>query len=231
MPLNQSAEENLRIIRSLMERTATYRSISVPSATWAGVVSVAAFLLNLLLIQTGNLFFSFSGFLLLWLGVLVLAAIGNTVILYREARRAGTTFPSPAMLSAISGMAPAFLAAGVLTGIMVFLDFTHTYNFMFSYIEVPLWMLFYGIGLLGTQHFAPRSIILLGWAFLLSALVVLIATPFAFFTFWGMKNQGNPTYYFPSAIMAATFGGYHLLYAALVARSIRHHQALNVAQP
>jgi len=214
-----------------MERTATYRSISVPSATWAGIVSVAAFLLNLCLIHTGNLVLSVRGFLPLWLGVLVLAAIGNTVLLYREARRAGTTFPSPAMLSAIRGMAPAFLAAGVLTGIMAFLDFTQAYHPIFCYIAVPLWMLFYGIGLLGTQHFAPRSIILLGWAFLLSALVVLIAIPFAVFTFCEMENQGNPIYYFPSAIMATTFGGYHLLYAALVSRSIRHQKALTVAQP
>lgn len=231
MSLNQSAEENLRIIRSLMERTAIYRAVSVPSATWAGIVSVAAFLLNLWFIQAGNLFFSFKGFLLLWLGVLILAAIGNTVILFRESRRTGTTFPSPALLSAIGGMTPAFLAAALITASIAFLDFTRTYNFMFSYIEVPVWMLFYGIGLLGTQHFAPRSIVLLGWAFLLSSFVVILTTLFAFGIFLEMKNQGNPIYYFPSAMMAATFGGFHLVYAALVARSIRRHQALTATQP
>lgn len=230
MSLNQSAEENLRVIRSLMERTATYRAISVPSATWAGIVSVAAFLLNLWLIQAGDVFFSFEGFLIIWLGVLVLASIGNTVILFRESRRTGTTFPSRALLSAIGGMTPAFLAAAVLTGSLAFLDFTRADNFMFSYVAVALWMLFYGIGLLGTQHFAPRSIILLGWAFLLGSFVVMITTLLAFSIFLEMKNQGNPIYYFPSAIMAITFGGFHLVYAALVARSIRAHQDLTVSQ-
>ena len=206
-------------------------------------MSVAAFLFNLWLIQAGHLYFSFKGFLLLWLGVLVLAAIGNTVILYREARRAGTTFPSPAMISAISGMAPAFLAAGVLTGVIAYFDVSLTGGiscidinrpeiFKVSYIVVPFWMLFYGIGLLGTQHFAPRSIIVLGWAFVLSSLFTLITTPFwVGIFFMEMRTQGNLTFYLPSAIMAATFGGYHLLYATLVSRSNRHQKALTAAQP
>lgn len=220
MSLNQSAEENLRIIRSLLERTATYRAISVPSATWAGIVSVTAFLLNLWFIQAGNHIFSFRGFLLLWLGVLVLAAIGNTVILFSESRRTGTTFPSPTLLSAISGMTPAFLAAAILTVVMAGFDFHGESAFILPYIQVFIWMLFYGLGLLGTQHFAPRSIILLGWAFLLASFGVLFLIPFVFVTLWGNQHV-NPLFYSPSAIMAASFGTFHLIYAFSVYVSLR----------
>ena len=38
----ESAEENLRVIRSLMERVTTYRAISAPSALVAGLLSTVA---------------------------------------------------------------------------------------------------------------------------------------------------------------------------------------------
>jgi hypothetical protein len=213
MSTHQSAEENLQMIRSLMERTATYRAVSLLSSAWAGCLSVAAFALNLLLIQRWHSFSS-ADFFNLWMGVLVLAGIGNTVFLFNDAKKAGTSFPSPALLSALRSMFPSFFVAGALTAIMAYWGLFRTSEIRFDLLEVPVWCLFYGLGLLGTQHFAPRSIVILGWFFVASPFILLGSIPILSQISFPMDK--NFYFYFPSALMAATFGLYHLLYAAAV---------------
>ena len=74
------------------------------------------------------------------------------------------------------------------------------------------WVIFYGLGLLSTMNFAPRSIVLLGWAFLFTGITVLIY----------LMNESvmpdfdlpTPTRFFPAAFMGMTFGVYHVVYAA-----------------
>src|SRR5205807_1077432 len=68
---------------------------------------------------------------------------------------------------------------------------------------VTVWVAFYGLALLSTSLFAPRSLSLLGWAFLLTAL----ATPVL------GDRIDQLTDDVPDTIMALTFGFYHLIYA------------------
>ena len=68
---------------------------------------------------------------------------------------------------------------------------------------VTVWVAFYGLGLLATGLFAPRSLSLLGWAFLLTAL----ATPVLGDLIDRLTDD------VPDTIMALTFGFYHLVYA------------------
>lgn len=228
MSLNQSAEENLQMIRSLMERTATYRAVSVPSAAWAGSLSIVALFINLTIILFQH-YFSSMDFLFLWLSVLVLAAIGNTILLYRDSRRTGNSFPSPALLSALWAMLPAFLVAGIVTLIMVLLQLAGNHGSQ-DFVAAPLWMLLYGLALLGTQYFAPQSIIILGWSFLLSSFVALPLMLLGLFyvTISALDNGIRCIFldWFPSALMAATFGCFHLVYAAAVHCSIRKSRSL-----
>jgi hypothetical protein len=70
--------------------------------------------------------------------------------------------------------------------------------------QVPAYLaIFYGLGLLATAHFAPRSIMWLGWSFLLAGLAAFVLS------FTDQVAAGFP----PDMIMLATFGGFHLVYA------------------
>lgn len=66
-----------------------------------------------------------------------------------------------------------------------------------------IWIVFHGIGLLATSHFSPRSMTLLGWGFLLAGLGIIVAHATA--------PSSVPS---PHILMAITFGGFHLIYAA-----------------
>ena len=113
----------------------------------------------------------------------------------------GENFFSPGMKSALLSVAPAFLSAGIL-------------SFM---IHRPihlalLWIAFYGIGLLATQMFAPRSLIVLGVTFFLTGCALLVSWKQLFMP----HGHAEPSALVVSGIMAATFGGYHLIYAVAV---------------
>jgi len=68
---------------------------------------------------------------------------------------------------------------------------------------VVVWIAFYGLMLVGTAAFAPRSVVLLGWLFLLTAVgVPLLDEKLDLFA-------GD----MPSLFMGLTFGVYHCIYA------------------
>jgi hypothetical protein len=199
MPNRSEAEEHLRIIRSLMEKATIYRAISAPTALIGGLCSIV-FGLSLhsywrslprstvLDGETGSWLFMCG-----WLGVLAVTCAANTWFLWRDARRRGEPFISAGMKQALKCLAPPMLVGGFVT----FLLRERTPFFL------PLvWMIFYSLALLATAPFAPRSIPRLGWVFLLAGFV-------AFF----LRGE-TAVVTDPNLLMAATFGGFHLIYAA-----------------
>jgi hypothetical protein len=68
---------------------------------------------------------------------------------------------------------------------------------------VTVWVAFYGLGLLATGLFAPRSLAILGWAFLLTALATPVLSE------WIDRLTDDA----PDTIMGLTFGVYHIIYA------------------
>lgn len=86
-PADEAAEQ-LRAIRSLMERSTVYRAISGPAAAFAGVLSLAvcAWLWQLREPSENPDPLVFMG---IWLGVLLIASVVNTALLYRSARSRG----------------------------------------------------------------------------------------------------------------------------------------------
>jgi hypothetical protein len=73
------------------------------------------------------------------------------------------------------------------------------------------WILCYGLALLATAHFSPRSLIRLGWAFLLSGIALTL--------WWSMAGglgfmQNNEVK--ASLFLGLTFGILHILYAIAV---------------
>ena len=97
----------------------------------------------------------------------------------------------------------------------------------------PIWMMCYALALLATKHFAPRSIMVLGWAFLVAGMAsfyLLFWWDFAegwekdsishfagYIDLAGRDVRAIPLGAFAScsnALMGLTFGLFHLIYAA-----------------
>ncbi len=195
-----SASSQLRVIRSLMERATIYRSLSAPTALTGGLLSVGGFFTAYYAKHYRHHLLSPQEFLTVWLVILALTCMTNAYFLWRESRRRGTAFFSAGMKCAAQSLAPAFICAGVVA----------------ICVPIPIalavvWITCYGLGLLATQHFAPRSIVVLGLFFLIAGCG---SGGFLHFGPYDIDEENSPLA--ASWLMAATFGGFHLAYAAVV---------------
>jgi hypothetical protein len=196
-----SASSQLRVIRSLMERATIYRAMSAPTSFVGGLLSIGGFGAAYYAKHHRHVPLSSNEFLVVWLVILALTGLTNVVFLARDAARRGDPFISSGMKCAFFSLAPAFFAAGLLT-LMIHRP-----------IHLALvWITFYGIGLLATQHFAPRSLVILGLAFFVTGCGLVASWKHLFLP----NPHLEPSALVVSGLMAATFGGYHLAYAAVV---------------
>jgi hypothetical protein len=203
MTARSQAEEHLRVIRSLMEKATIYRAISAEAAAVGGVLAVLASFAH------GN-WFPGGGeavpeivqrdtiLTVTWLIALLVTGTANFAFLYRHAVRRGDHVLSAGMRLALVALAPSFIFAGALTVLLGFGAFV---------LLVPFWISLYGLGLLGTSHFAPRSLVWLGWAFLFAGIGCIAYTA-------AMSGGSAPLINFAQGSMALTFGLFHLVYAA-----------------
>lgn len=185
------AEEHLRVIRSLMEKATVYRALSAPGALIAGVFAVA--------LSGAALAAVHVPFLESWLAVLTVTVIANLVLLWRDAIRRGEVFFSTGMRVALRAMLPGLLAGGMAIFIKSEGGFALT---------ASLWVLLYGISLLAASHFAPKAICWLGRVCFTAGAALLLSGAFVF-DWWRGASQTLVAH----AIMGATFGLFHLVYA------------------
>lgn len=195
------ASQQLRVIRSLMERATIYRTLSAPTALIGGLLSLGGFATAYYAKHHRHHPLSVTEFLIVWLVILALTGLTNLIFLWRGSVSRGEPFFSSGMKCAVTSLAPAFILAGLLT--LVIHRPIHL---------AIIWMLLYGLALLATQHFAPRSLVVLGVTFFLSGCFLTVAWKHLFMG----AGQGEPSALVVSGIMAATFGGFHLAYAAVV---------------
>ncbi len=198
-----SAEEDLRIIRTLMERATTYRAISAPSALVAGLLSTlaagAVYYNNEVKLVLGRTVGP-REFAVIWIAVLIVAAMANAFFVWREAKAGGRPFVSSGMKLTLRAISPNLLIPAAFT-----LWFFETGYLGARELElVTMWVAFYGLTLLSTALFAPRSLAILGWAFLLSSVSIPVL----------MNTIDNLTDDVPDTVMGVTFGLFHLIYAA-----------------
>jgi hypothetical protein len=201
---NTTPEQKLDVIRGLIERTEIYRAVSARTALIAGLLSIsmaAAIYVNdevrrILLRPVGPQSFAF-----IWLSVLLMTLFASTLILRSVAGDTRGVGGSRRMSFALRIVAPYFIIPAAFTSWFL------TTGFLGAAEQdlIVVWIASYGLMLLSTASFAPRSFILLGWAFLLTSLSVpLIADNID-------RVVGNV----PTVLMGLTFGVYHLIYAAL----------------
>ena len=165
---DHGAEEHLHAIRRLMERATIYRAISAPTALTGGLLSVAV-AARMLFWQSGGPGRNVNAFLFfeVWTLVFLVTLAANTLFIWRGAHVRGESVVSTALKLALRSIMPN-LFAGAAIGACV----TITTNLP---LLAPLfWVIFYGLGLLSTMNFAPRSIVVLGWSFLFTGIALFI---------------------------------------------------------
>lgn len=198
----ERAEEHLRIIRTLMERATIYRAISAPTALVGGILAAVTATASLIWLHATNSA-KLPYFVSLWIWVLVITICANTLFVWRAARERNEQMISPAMKTALRALFPPALAGAAFSVFMV----TKVENA--TNLLVVFWMTFYGLALLATAHFAPKSLVLLGWAFLATAMLCLFLSPIMCRSWPTLSREA-----FASIVMGLTFGLFHLVYAA-----------------
>ncbi len=203
MSQTQTAIDHLRVIRSLMEKAHIYRAISAPAALLGGVLALAATAWPVwhAAQNQGDPAFSNRAFLVIWHAILGLATVVNIALLAREASRRDQPLVSEGMRMALKAFVPPLLVGGVLgLGLVIWL-----HNLTMAAL---IWVLCYGIALIATSSFSPKSLTRLGWAF--------VSTGLGMFLIWaanGEIRQLSSDLGPASLVMALTFGLLHIAYA------------------
>jgi hypothetical protein len=186
------AAEHLRVIRELMERPIRSTTRSGLSGVVAGVLALAG------CAATYRIAPDFTGRTappvavgLVWLGVLVLATVLDLFISWQRTRELGRSFWTRTTRQTALAIAPAFLLGGISTWIFASHGAWH-------YIPAA-WMIYYGLAAWSIGMFSIAEVKVLGAAFIAAGVVC----------HFHFLDQ-------PVAALAATFGGFHLVYGVVV---------------
>jgi len=206
MSQSQAALEQLRIIRSLMEKAHIYRAVSAPAALLGGVLALAVSVWPVVHAARthGEAIFSNTTFLVLWHAILAACTLLNVSLLAREAKRRDQPLVSEGMKTALRAVSPPLIVGGVLAGGLVI--WLHNLT-----LAAFIWVLCYGLALIAMSNFAPKSLVRLGWAFVIAGLVLFLAWA-ANDEVRNLRTDLGPA----SLVMALTFGMLHLVYAVAV---------------
>ena len=199
--LQDAAFENLRIIRTLMERAHIYRAISAPAALTGGLLAILLACYQWSLAAEPGVR-SPLVFLGSWLALLVITSALNFALLLKDSRGSGQPWFSDPMKMALRAFVPPMLAGGLL-GIRLMLEGGGDLA-----LGAVAWILSYGLALLATGSFAPRSMVRLGWAFLAAGLALVLFTGHSSFAL-GPEREAP-------LFLGLTFGALHLAYGVAV---------------
>ena len=193
------AAENLRVIRTLMERSAIYRRALAHMMLLAGGVGTLAAAIGWFArIESPRAFVGF------WLVVAILTIAGCFLLLRRQALRDGEPLWSPPTRRVMQALLPA-LAAGLICSTIALFSLgaaeEKTANVVGLFCLPLGWIVFYGCAVHAAGFFMPRGIRLFGWTFIIGGCGL-----FAF----GIPNLPRPLY--AHGVMGLFFGGLHLAY-------------------
>lgn len=201
------AEENLQVIRTIMERAALYRRTLAPLMLATGLIGIVAAGFGLLTAgQTA------ASFLFTWLFTAVLATLVSLLIVRRQAITAKESFSTPASRRVIGALYAPLSAGAMLTVPVALLLATGRPGLAEAVLPsmMCVWMGFYGCGLNAAGQYSSRGVRLLGWGFIGAG--ALLATLYVG-GYWLPKLDSRELWTNSHAIMGATFGGFHLVAA------------------
>ncbi len=206
MTTREEAVEQLRIIRSVMERATIFRALSGETALIGGAAALAAAWLS-----EGKHGWAWAFW---WLAGLTVVMAFNVFQIFRMKLAHQRPFWSPGLRVALRGILPSLLAGGFL-GLL----FVRSPTPRAEEHGACIWILNYGLALLAIREFAPKSMVWLGWAFVIFGVTSLagIAGVAPLLTRWIVHTNG-------SQLMAIAFGGFHLIYGALIVTTGRREE-------
>jgi hypothetical protein len=177
--------DNLRYIRKTIERAGSFTAVPGVGGMWMGSTALAAAWL-------ASHQQDVSWWMAVWLAEAVLAlAIGIAGVAIKS-RRAGLPLLSGPGQKFVAGFAPAMIAGGVLTAVLVRAGATQ--------MLPGTWMLLYGAGVVAGGGASVRVVPLMGACFMaVGAATLMIA--------------GIPK----DVALAAGFGGLHVVFGTVIA--------------
>lgn len=202
------AAENLRVIRTLMERSALYRRALAPVSLTTGGLGLAAGAAGSVL-GLGSV----VGFVGFWMVTAVLVSAVSLLIVRRQALGDREAFWSPPTRRVAEAILPP-LVAGLILGLVALIPGGPGRLGSLSDLAwwLPsIWMVLYGCAIHAAGFFVLRGMRRLGWIFVATgcALPVLIHP--------GPIGGAMPSMTGAHLVMAATFGGFHLAYGLYLA--------------
>jgi hypothetical protein len=197
------AAQNLRVIRTLMERAALYRRALAPVTLATGALGLAAGAAGWWLDLDGAR--AFAGF---WIGVALAALALSLVIMRRQSLGDGEAFWSAPTRRVAQAMLPALFTGGVAGFVFLLAPWRDPLH---AWWLPGIWMLLYGASTHAAGFFMPRGMKVFGWLFtgLGMACVLYINQRF--------HAAGLPSLRLAHLLMGATFGGLHLAYGCYLA--------------
>jgi hypothetical protein len=201
------ASENLRVIRTLMERSAVYRRALAPLMTSIGLTGIVAAAAG---------FFCNAGtaraFTVLWMAVGLVCLIEGLLLIRRQALKEAEPFWSSPTRRVAQAVAPAFFA-GIISG-LIFL-WLEPGGALAVWLLVPGWMILYGCAMNAAGFFMPRGFKLFGWAFVLAGCALGTA----------LCLQNPPSIVMANWAMGVLFGGAHFAYGIYLYFTEQHGNA------
>ena len=183
------AEEHLRVIRQAMERSTKHSTLSGLSGVLAGCYAIVAAVLAPTRLESWE---EKLLFVAIWGAALLLSLVTDALLTKRRAAQVGKRAFSPLGAQLARAVAPGLLAgAGITLFHLLHPEALGTYLY-------GLWILCYAVALLAIGMFSRREVSIMGWAFLATGVVALLL-PAGFIIG-------------PRALMALTFGGFHIVY-------------------
>jgi hypothetical protein len=134
-----------------------------------------------------------KAWLITWLAAALIAFALGALGIYWKARRAGTPVLTRPGRKFLLSLFPPLLAGGVISGAI--------YGAGLTRLLPGVWLLLYGMGVMSAGTFSVRVVPVMGLCFMLGGMAAVFS-PAA----WG------------NAVMAAGFGGLHILFGAIIAR-------------
>jgi len=198
MTTREEAVEQLRIIRTVMERATIFRALSGETALIGGAAALAAAWLT-----DGHHGWAWASWWLIGLAVVLAFNVFQIIRMKGPGHR---PFWSSGLRVAIRGALPSVIAGGFL-GLLFVRSGTENAEKQAACI----WILHYGIALLAIREFVPKSMVWLGWSFIVFGVASLAGVTMVvdLLAQWTSHTNG-------SRLMALAFGGFHLVYGALI---------------
>ncbi|NLF32912.1 MAG: hypothetical protein GX591_18750 [Planctomycetes bacterium] len=199
---SERAGKELAIIRQLMERPVRYSTTSGLSGVLAGAAALAGLALDWRISCRRDLDPHAAMWLCMavWGGVFAVAFAGVTILTRLRERRRNMPFWSPVKRRILRTIGPPFVAGVGLTGAIVYRWYAGQEPNQWGLIP-SIWMVCHGLACWQVGEFSIRELRAMGAAFILTGLVA--AAWWQFDPYW---------------TVGLSFGGYHLLYGAVVWR-------------